>query len=121
MRTSKKNFEEQMAAMDMRDQRIRDIEHQLQLHDMRQSQLTESSGNSPSELDEDSDIPSNIDTHHVIGISQRDYIDIGPWLLRNQADPAIKVYTFSSLCNFLTSCTLGLSSPPTRPPISSST
>ncbi|KAG5219501.1 GLOBIN domain-containing protein [Salix suchowensis] len=90
MRTSKKNFEEQMAAMDIRDQRIRNIEHKLQLHDVRQSQLTEPTSNSPSKFDEDSESPSNVNTHHVIGISQRDYIDIGPWLLRNQADPATK-------------------------------
>ncbi|KAF7432593.1 hypothetical protein PC9H_004535 [Pleurotus ostreatus] len=88
MRTSKKQFEEQMAAMDIRDQRIRDIEHQLHLQDAQQNSHRSSSADTGNKPDEEA--YSKLDAHHVIGVSQRDYIDIGRWLLQNQGDPAVK-------------------------------
>lgn len=78
-----------MAAMDIRDQRIRDIEHQLRLQEAQQKLSQPSSTDAGDKPDEEAS--SKLDTHHFIGISQRDYIDIGGWLLKNQADPAVKV------------------------------
>ncbi|KAF9491917.1 hypothetical protein BDN71DRAFT_1273770 [Pleurotus eryngii] len=88
MRTSKKQFEEQLAAMDICDQRIRDIEHQLCLHEAQQKSSQPSSADTGGKPDEEDS--SKLDVHHFIGVSQQDYIDIGGWLLKNQADPAVK-------------------------------
>lgn len=83
LHTNKKNFEVQLAGMDLRDARFREME-------FHESRLQQETSQTPPLVETDQ--PTVPDEHHfVIAESQKRYIVLPQWLSTHRADSALKV------------------------------
>ncbi|KAF9558890.1 hypothetical protein CPC08DRAFT_763641 [Agrocybe pediades] len=76
-RTNKKNFEQQLASMDLRESRFEEIDNK-RLQDLQDFDHAKEIGE------------SDATSHHFIGVSQKNPIHIGSWLRQHGADPATR-------------------------------